>query len=132
MSSDQENVLQTCKSFLAALNSKDYSHMHDFINPTGHAALRRNRTEIINVTLPELIGLVEKIMAEAYTGKEFEETFEDAEVRVDEDLAMVWAKCRLLVDGQCVGKGTNIFGFHKMEGGEWKISTVTDRLVVVS
>lgn len=131
MSSDQEVVLTTCKSFFAALNAKEYDRMHTFINPSGHAALRRNGTEIINVNLPDLIGLAEKIVSEAYAGKNFEETFEDPEVKVDEDLAMVWVKCGLLVDGKCVGKGTNILCLHRMDGGEWKISAVADRLVAV-
>jgi hypothetical protein len=131
MSSAQEAVLSRCKAFWAALNAKEYALLHTFVNASGHAALRRNGTEIINITIPELIGMAEKIVAEEYAGKNFEETFEEPEVRVDEDLAMVWVKCRLLVDGECVGKGTNVLCWHRMEGGEWRLSGLADRLVMV-
>jgi len=131
MASDEKAVLDTLKSFLGALNAKEYARMHDYVNPPGAAILRRNGTDIIQVTLPELIAMVEKIVGEVFSEKTFEETFDDPEVRIDDDLAMVWAKCRIIYGGNCVGNGANVFSLHKMADGSWKISAVVDRLVMV-
>ena len=127
-SPEEEAVLTTIKSFFAALNSKNYAQCHDYIVATGHAALLRPpNPDPIAVTLPELIAQAEKIVAETWPDRTFEETFEDPEVRVDEHLAVVWAKCRLLVDGEAVGSGRNVFCLHRVEG-EWRISGVADWL----
>jgi len=132
MTSDEQVVLDTVKSFLNALNAKEYARMHDYINPPGAAILRRNGTDTVQITIPELIGMAEKIVTEVFSEKTFEETFDDAEVRIDEDLAMVWAKCRVIYGGEVVGNGANVFSLHKMADGSWKISAVVDRLVMAS
>jgi hypothetical protein len=125
--------LEVCRSLFHALNFGNYEQMYKYIIPTGHAALRRTDIEgpqIINITLPELLAMAEGLVKSVFDGKNFEETFDDPEVRVDDDLAMVWVKTRLLADGEEVGKGTNVIGLHKMKDGEWKISSITDRGVL--
>jgi hypothetical protein len=129
-----QGPLEICRSLFAALNSGNYKQMYNYIIPTGHAALRRTDAEgpqILTMTLPELLAMAEGLVKSMFEGKKFEETFDDPEVRIDEDLAMVWVKTRLLADGKEVGRGTNVIALHKMKDGEWKISSITDRCVIV-
>jgi hypothetical protein len=107
--------------------------MYDYIIPTGHAALRRTTADgpqILHLTLPKLLAMAEGLVTSMFAGKKFEETFEDPEVRIDHDLPMVGVKTRLFADGKEVGYGTNVIALYSMRGGEWRISSITDRGVV--
>ena len=128
-----QGPLEVCRSLFAALNSGNYEQMYNYIIPTGHAALRRTDADgpqILNMTLPELLAMAEGLVKSMFEGKKFEETFDDPEIRIDDDLAMVWVKTRLLADGEEVGQGTNVIALHRMKDGEWKISSITDRAVL--
>jgi hypothetical protein len=128
-----QGPLEVSRALFTALNSGNYDHMHNYIIPTGHAALRRTDADgpqILNITLPELLAMAEGLVKSMFSGKKFEETFDDPEVRIDDDLAMVWVKTRILADGEEVGRGTNVIALHRMKVGEWKISSITDRAVL--
>jgi hypothetical protein len=128
-----QDPLEVCRSLFAALNSGNYKQMYNYIIPTGHAALRRPDStgpQILNITLPELLAMAEGMVTSMFNGKKFEETFDDPDVRIDDDLAMVWVKTLFLVDENEVGQGTNVIALHKMKDGEWKISSITDRGVL--
>jgi hypothetical protein len=54
-----------------------------------------------------------------------EERFNNPLVRVDDDIAMVWAHYDFLVDGDVHHWGTNILSFLKQDG-HWCVSSVAD------
>jgi hypothetical protein len=59
-------------------------------------------------------------------GKErIEERIHDPLVRIDHDLAVVWAPFEFLVDGKVNHCGTDLFNLVRTDG-EWKIASVAD------
>jgi len=57
--------------------------------------------------------------------KRIEERIHDPLVRVDHDLAVVWAPFEFLVDGKVDHCGTDLFNLVHTEG-EWRIASVAD------
>jgi hypothetical protein len=55
------------------------------------------------------------------------ETFSDIEIKIDktDQLAMVWARSEISIDGVVVMEGTNALTLHKVEG-RWGVSSVSD------
>ena len=53
------------------------------------------------------------------------ETIHDPVVRIDNDLAVVWAPFELRVDGKLESCGTDLFNMVKVEG-KWLIASVAD------
>ncbi|KAF2102456.1 hypothetical protein NA57DRAFT_71454 [Rhizodiscina lignyota] len=129
--SEESAILATCADFLNSMNTKDFAGMNNYINPEGHGALRRYGPDgsaiIIHTSLGDLVKRLEEITNANYADKTMEETFENPDVRIDDDLAMVWTNFRILVDGQQTAKGSNIFCLHKMGEKGWRISGVADR-----
>jgi hypothetical protein len=128
--SDPSRVLTICSSFLSALSAKDFHRMRSLVNSCGHGILRRNGNETYHLTLPQVVELARTHVEGKWAGRDFEETFDDPIVHIDEDMAVVWAKMRVIVDGNIVGSGTNCYTLHKTDG-EWKIYGLSDRVVMI-
>lgn len=56
---------------------------------------------------------------------QIEERIHDPLVRIDHDLAVVWAPFEFLVDGKVDHCGTDLFNLVRTEG-EWRIASVAD------
>ncbi len=56
-----------------------------------------------------------------------EERFIEPEVKVSPNgnLAMIWAKNEIKLDGQVVSEGVNAISLHKVDG-QWKITSISD------
>jgi hypothetical protein len=57
--------------------------------------------------------------------KKIEERIHDPLVRIDNDLAVVWAPFDFLVDGKVEHCGTDLFNLVRQDG-EWRIASVAD------
>ncbi len=53
------------------------------------------------------------------------ESIHDPVVRIDNDLAVVWAPFELRVDGKLASCGTDLFNMVKVDG-KWVIASVAD------
>ena len=55
------------------------------------------------------------------------ESFHDIEIKINPSgqLALVWARSEVRIDGTLIMEGTDAMGLHKIEG-EWKISSVSN------
>jgi hypothetical protein len=124
--SDKELILTICYDLLEALHKKDFNKAHTYLDPNGHACLRRNGTELYYITLPEVIEAAKGIIEGEWAGKDFRETVDNPQVLLDDDMAVVWASMRVIVDGNILLSGMNMFGFHKTNG-KWLIDTLMDR-----
>lgn len=134
-------VLATCSGFTDCVNRKEVRSMYDYIRPEGHAALRRynkRETTIQHLTLGDMVKRLEHMIEGNFKTKRIEETFDDPEVLIDEDLAMVWSSFRLLIEGKVVARGRKVFTLHRsgvdparVPRRGWKISMVADRNVPV-
>jgi hypothetical protein len=54
-----------------------------------------------------------------------EERFHHSLVRVDDDVAGVWSRYDVFVDGEVHHWGTNVLSFLKQDG-RWRVSAVAD------
>ena len=74
-------------------------------------------------------GLAVEIEVEkrlGFSGKQqIEEKIHDPLVRIDNDLAVVWAPFDFLVDGKVSHCGTDLFNLVRQDG-EWRIASVAD------
>lgn len=134
-SEDESAVLATCAGFLNCINNKNFDGLHDFIIPEGHIAIRRydadGRAMLNHLSLADLVERLKRINAERWADNQIEETFEEPQVMIDEDLAICWTKFRLLVDGKLTAKGRNCFCLHKIDRKDWKVSGAVDRNISV-
>jgi hypothetical protein len=56
---------------------------------------------------------------------QIEERIHDPLVRIDHDLAVVWATFEFLVDGKVDHCGTDLFNLVRVDG-EWRIASIAD------
>ena len=61
----------------------------------------------------------------ARSGRRLDERLYDVEVRVDDNIAMVWAPYTLYQDGQVRHCGVDLIDFLRV-GGQWKITQLAD------
>jgi hypothetical protein len=117
---DLDAVLSTFQMFLDGIRDRDKDRMLSFVLPTGGATLSRPPNTLI-LTLTEV---VERIPFDELAGT-LEEVIYDPEVKIDHDIAMIWAPYKFYIDGEIHHVGTNIVSLLKREG-VWKISCVAD------
>jgi hypothetical protein len=117
-SSEEKAVLDTIDALLNSLPSKDVSKALEVCLPSGSTATMRG-TELSVQPIQNLIEFIAAIPGHV------EEMFIDPEVRIYEDLAMVWSKSEVKLDGNVISVGMNVICLHKIEG-RWKITSIAD------
>jgi hypothetical protein len=115
---EQRAVLATLQQLFDAMANHDEGAMRETLIPGG-AAVHSRGDRVLHTRLDDLPG-------QAAAGTErLEERIHDPLVRVDDDIAMVWAPYDFLVDGVTHHWGTNIVSFLKRDG-RWRISGIAD------
>ncbi|HVV22119.1 MAG TPA: nuclear transport factor 2 family protein [Pseudonocardiaceae bacterium] len=118
MTDDERQVLDTVHELLATVTRRDADGMARLLVPGGAAV--QSRDHVVTCTpLSEFPTLMPGGTAD------LEERFHEPLVRVDDDIAMVWAHYDFLVDGAVHHWGTNILSLLK-ENGRWRVSAVAD------
>lgn len=120
LSADAQAALAVFEQFLDCIRTGDRETMLSLVLPAGSAALSR-RPETLFISL---VDVVERIPIDGSLGA-MEELVHDVEVRVDDDIAMIWAPYTFLMDGKLHHEGTNIVSLLKRDG-VWKMSGVAD------
>lgn len=115
---EEQAVLATLQAFLDAIPDRDHQAMRARLLPDGGATHARDDT----VTHTRLSAVPDRIKPGT---ERLEERIHDPLVRVDHDIAMVWAPYDFLVDGEVHHRGTNIVSFLKVDG-QWLISGIAD------
>ena len=117
-SGEEQAVLATLHRLLATIANRDTAGMAELLFPDGCAVQSRDHrvtcTPLRN--FPDLMPTGEAIV---------EERFHHPLVRVDDDIAVVWSRYDVLVDGEVHHWGTNILSFLKQDG-RWRVSAVAD------
>jgi hypothetical protein len=116
--SEEKAVLDAIDALLSCLPSKDVSKALEVCLPSGGTATMRG-TELSVQPIQNLIEFITTIPGPV------EERFIDPEVRIYEDLAMVWSKNEVKLDGNVISVGMNVISLHKIEG-RWKITSIAD------
>lgn len=113
-----DSPLGTVEAFLDAMGRKDKAALQSLALPTGGLVSLKDG-EVRQLTFAEF--------AEHITSgpKPLAERITDPLVKVDHDLAMVWAPYTFFLDGKPHHCGTDLFSLQKING-RWTITAVAD------
>ncbi|MBD8871583.1 nuclear transport factor 2 family protein [Rhodanobacter sp. DHB23] len=111
-------VLAPVQAFFAAMSRYDQAGMRAQVLPAGMATLMRHGK-------PEQIALGDFVDHVKPGKANIEERIRDPQVRVDDDLAVVWAPYVFLLDGKPHHCGTDVFNLARVDG-HWLIAGIAD------
>ena len=115
---EEAAVLAPIHAMFDGMAAYDQAAMLATVQPEGSVALLRDG-KMVRMTLGEFIGRIKP-------GKSrIEERIHDPLVRVDGDIAMVWAPYEFLVDGKVRHCGTDVVNLVRMSG-RWLIAGIAD------
>jgi hypothetical protein len=103
---------------LDTVAKRDFQTMREILLPEGCAVQSRDH----RVSHTRLCDFPEKMPGGT---ARLEERFYNPLVRIDDDIAVVWAHYDFLVDDEVHHWGTNILSFLKQDG-RWRVSSVAD------
>jgi len=115
---EEEVILATAQRLLDTVANRDKEGMSEILLPEGCATQSRDH----QISHTRLRDFPEKIPGGT---ERLEERFYNPLVRVDDDIAMVWAQYDFLVEGEVHHWGTNILSFLKKDG-LWRVSAIAD------
>jgi hypothetical protein len=116
---DEQAVLAPIQAMFAGMSARDAAAIKKPTLPNGVMVLMRDGKPT-QMTFEDFATRVGK------PGKQqIEEKIHDPLVRIDNDLAVVWAPFDFLIDGKVSHCGTDLFNLVR-ENGEWRIASVAD------
>jgi hypothetical protein len=115
---DEEAVLATLLALFDAISNRDEAVIREILMPEGTSTHVRD-DKILHARFEDLPGrwTAGTVRAEERIGEPL--------IRVDENIAMVWAPYDVYVDGEAHHWGTNIISFCKQDE-RWRISGIAD------
>lgn len=116
---EKQAVLAPIETLFAAMAKRDAAAIRAPLLPGGTMVLMREGKPV-QLTFDEF---AERLGKPGTT--QIEERIHDPLVRVDHDLAVVWAPFEFLVDGKVDHCGTDLFNLARTEG-KWMIAAVAD------
>jgi Putative lumazine-binding len=116
---DDQAVLAPITAMFDAMAKRDAAAMKKPLLPGGGMVLMRDGkpTQMTFEAFADLVGKPGK--------SQIEERIHDPLVRIDNDLAVVWAPFEFLVDGKVDHCGTDLFNLVRADG-KWLIASVAD------
>ena len=116
---DDQAVLAPVQAMFAGMSARDAAAIRKPTLPGGVMVLMRDGKPV-QITFEDFATRVAK------PGKEtIEERIHDPLIRIDNDLAVVWAPFDFYVDGKINHCGTDLFNMVRQDG-EWRIASVAD------
>ena len=116
---EEQAVLAPVKALFDGMAKRDSAAIKDPLLPGGMMVLMRDGKPI-QMTFEDFADRVGKPAT-----TRIEERIHDPLVRIDRDLAMVWAPFEFLVDGKLDHCGTDLFNLIRTDG-KWLIAGVAD------
>jgi hypothetical protein len=116
---EEQAVMAPITAMFDAMSKRDAAAMKKPLLPGGGMVLMRDGkpTQMTFDAFADLVGKPGKA--------QIEERIHDPLVRIDNDLAVVWAPFEFLVDGKVDHCGTDLFNLVRADG-KWLIASVTD------
>jgi Putative lumazine-binding len=116
---DEQPVLAPITAMFDGMAKRDAAAIKKPLLPGGAMVLMRDGkpTQMTFDAFADLVGKPGKA--------QIEERIHDPFVRIDNDLAMVWAPFEFLVDGKVDHCGTDLFNLVRADG-KWLIASVAD------
>jgi hypothetical protein len=119
VSPEEQAVLAPVKAMFDGMAKRDAAAIKEPLLPGGTMVLMRDGTPT-QMTFEDFAARVGK------PGKtQIEERIHDPLIRIDNDLAVVWAPFEFLVDGKVDHCGTDLFNIVRKDG-KWLIASVAD------
>jgi hypothetical protein len=116
---DEQAVLAPIQAMFAGMSARDAAAIKKPTMPGGVMVLMRDGKPV-QMTFEDFATRVGK------PGKQqIEEKIHDPLVKIDNDLAVVWAPFDFLVDGKVSHCGTDLFNLVRQDG-QWLIASVAD------
>ena len=116
---DDQAVLAPIQAMFSGMSARDAAAIRKPTLPGGVMVLMRDGKPV-QITFEDFATRVAK------PGKEtIEERIHDPLIRIDNDLAVVWAPFDFYVDGKINHCGTDLFNMVRQDG-EWRIASVAD------
>jgi hypothetical protein len=116
---EDQAVLAPIQAMFAGMSARDAAAIKKPTLPGGVMVLMRDGKPT-QMTFEDFATRVGK------PGKQqIEEKIHDPLVRIDNDLAVVWAPFDFLIDGKVSHCGTDLFNLVRQDG-EWRIASVAD------
>jgi hypothetical protein len=115
----QQAVLKPVHAFFAGMSARDAAAIKKTTVPGGTMVLMRDGKPV-QMTFTDFADRI----AKPGTTK-IEERIHDPLIRIDNDLAIVWAPFDFYVDGKVDHCGTDLFVLARQDG-EWLIASVAD------
>jgi len=117
--SEEQAVLAPVKAMFDGMSKRDAAAIKEPLLPGGTMVLMRDGKPI-QMTFD---AFADRVGRPGTT--RIEERIHDPLVRIDNDLAMVWAPFEFLVDGKVDHCGTDLFNLVRQDG-KWLIASVAD------
>jgi hypothetical protein len=117
--SEEQAVLTPVKAMFDGMTKRDAEAIKQPLLPGGSMVLMRDGKP----TQMTFDAFADRVGRPGTT--HIEERIQDPLVRIDHDLAMVWARFEFLVDGKLDHCGTDLFNLVR-EDGKWLIASVAD------
>ena len=118
-SPDEQAVLAPIQAMFAGMSARDAAAIKKPTIPGGVMVLMRDGKPV-QMTFEDFATRVGK------PGKEkIEERIHDPLIKIDNDLAVVWAPFDFYVDGKVSHCGTDLFNMVRQDGA-WRIASVAD------
>ncbi len=116
---DEQAVLAPINAMFDAMAKRDAAAIKKPVLPGGGMVLMRDGkpTQITFDAFADMVGKPGK--------SQIQERIHDPLVRIDNDLAVVWAPFEFLVDGKVDHCGTDLFNLVRADG-KWLIASVAD------
>ncbi len=116
---EEQAVMAPITAMFDAMSKRDAAAMKKPLLPGGGMVLMRDGkpTQMTFDAFADLVGKPGKA--------QIEERIHDPLVRIDNDLAVVWAPFEFLVDGKVDHCGTDLFNLVRADG-KWLIASVAD------
>jgi putative lumazine-binding protein len=119
--SETQAVLEPVQRLFDGIAKPDVGIIRAQLIPEGSATLYRNG-EFLQMSLKELADRLEKIIGGP---DRFEEHIHDPLVRIDDNIAVVWAAYDATKNGKIDHCGTDLLSLVRRDG-HWIIASVTD------
>ena len=116
---DKEAVLATVRACMDAIANRDKEAMRATFVADGTAVHSRDS----GISMRRLGDLPDSMPGGTAV---MEERLHDIELRIDHDVAVVWAPYTFYYDGVVHHVGTNILSLMRQPNGQWLICGVTD------
>lgn len=120
---EEDAVLAPIHAMFAGMSARDADAIRKPTIPGGTMVLMRDGKPV-QITFEDFATRVAK-PAKEQPQQKIEERIHDPLIRIDNDLAVVWAPFDFYVDGKVSHCGTDLFNMVR-QNGEWRIASVAD------